>query len=263
MDRTAEIISENIRVCGERISSERLASEYWLREAVRYLSRDELTALAETLEVRENVFIARELSKRKNGIRFHPDISGKAARVDPERISMMKNKLSEVAYGCFFGREASRVTERSAFAEIFEDVYNGESSACIVPIENTDSGRLTNFYSLISDYNFKISEICDVEQSEQDRVTRFALVVPPPIEISGREIEISIASRNAFEIERILSAAAMLDISPRRIDSIPFSQIAGEYSFYLSLVAKNESEIEQFLIFLDLCKISYTPIGIF
>ena len=92
------------------------------------------------------------------------------------RISYQKNSYTELAYQRFsklLGE--ARASYAHSFPSVCEDVYNGLSEYCILPIENSAEGRLSSFIRLISQYDLKIAATCDVKIGE-DKVTRFALL---------------------------------------------------------------------------------------
>ena len=92
------------------------------------------------------------------------------------RIEYIGNNYTDEAFRFFskkLGTENALIV--SSFDELCEDVYSGKSEYGILPIENTDNGKLLRFYSLINLYELKIVSVCSVKTSD-DGHTGFALV---------------------------------------------------------------------------------------
>lgn len=264
MKSNFEIISENLGIYSGRSRAEDDAAEYWLSRAAAVLGTDELKALCKTLDERKAAFLSEKVSLSGKKINFHPDITTSAPEKKENRISLVENALSEGALKTFFGTAYTEKVIKNNFIDIFEDVYGGGASYCIAPVENTDSGKLISFYSLISNYNFKIIKTCDVEHTGGDGSTKFALISPAPVYIGGgKNIEISVTPHDTESIGRILRAAAFMRLKMRRVDSVPFAHITGEYSFYILFEAEYRQSVTDLLTFLFLEGISFTPIGIF
>lgn len=263
MKSNFEIISENLGIYSERAAVESDATEYWLMRASEVLTEDELKVLCKALDERKAAFLSEKVSLTGKKIDFHPDITLSVPERKENCVSLVENALSESALKTFFGTSHTKKVIKNNFIDIFEDVYGGGASYCIAPVENTDSGKLISFYSLISNYNFKIIKTCDVEHTGGDGSTKFALISPAPVYFGGRNIEISVTPRDTEKIGRILRTATFMGLKMKRIDSVPFAHITGEYSFYILFEANDTGAVTNLLTFLCLDEISFTPIGIF
>ncbi len=92
------------------------------------------------------------------------------------RISYQKNNYTEKAFQRFSALLGeAKAAYAHSFPSVCEDVYNGISEYCILPIENSTEGRLVSFTRLISQFDLKIVATCDVRSGE-DKTTRFALL---------------------------------------------------------------------------------------
>lgn len=61
------------------------------------------------------------------------------------------------------------------FNNVCENIISDKTFG-IVPIMNSNDGRLMSFYRLLDKYDLKISSTCDVENLNGDNITTFALV---------------------------------------------------------------------------------------
>ena len=123
-----------------------------------------------------------------------------------EKISYVKNKFTDSAYLSFTKRlHSPRCSYSDSFETICEDVFNGESEFCILPIETSTDGRLFSFYSLIDRYELKTSAICSVEHQGGTAFTRFALLKRS---LSDRDVDnITSESNAALELKISLSSS--------------------------------------------------------
>ena len=70
-----------------------------------------------------------------------------------------------------------RAATTTSFVDACEEVHNGLCEYCILPLENTHSGRLPAFTRLILRYRLQVVAVCDLENSAADgQITRFALL---------------------------------------------------------------------------------------
>ncbi|MBQ8207317.1 MAG: hypothetical protein IJZ89_01120 [Clostridia bacterium] len=276
MKKDLELISKNLAHIEERSKKDINARKYWISQLIKlikkngFISYSDISQIlrdADAFSVKDILTAAKELRAENQG-EIHGDISLEIHEKRPYIVSNFRNVLSEQTYGHFFGDKEFRIIEKDSFIDLFEDVYNERANYCIIPIENTSSGKLLNFYSLIANYNLKILSVCDVEHSGQDAYTRFALLSRPPINLLTLDqkeycFEISISSRNEDALPRLLEAASICKIHPKRIDSVPFTHLRDEYSYYIVFRIEADAAFFDFLVFLSIEGVSFTPIGIF
>lgn len=103
-----------------------------------------------------------------------PPVSGTAKG----RIAYMPSTFADKAYlrlsACV---PSPRASATAGFVDACEEVRSGLCQFCILPIENSHSGRLTAFSRLILRYRLRMVAVCDLEDgSAQGLVTRFALL---------------------------------------------------------------------------------------
>lgn len=183
------------------------------------------------------------------------------------KIEYVANRYTDNAYrrfsahiGCDKG-----IAVRS-FEELCENVYNGNSEFGILPIENTENGKLAHFYSLINKYELKIVAVCSIETSDAG-ISRFALIaksIDYPHSRFGPpdKLELFITLEKNESLSEILAAAEFCKMELYRIDSLPLSSHSGKYAL-CPIFNLNESDINSFLMFMSLDFPQYTPVGIF
>lgn len=94
------------------------------------------------------------------------------------RVAYMPSTFADKAYlrlaTCI---PSPRASATAGFVDACEEVQSGLCQYCILPVENSHSGRLTAFTRLILRYRLRIVAVCDLEDgSAQGLVTRFALL---------------------------------------------------------------------------------------
>lgn len=152
----------------------------------------------------------------------------------------------------------------SSFGELCDDISSGLSDACIIPIENTADGKLINFYSIIDRFELKIIATCEIESSDGNQITRYALL-KRHLTIPDHEkcyVEISLISAQSNTVKDILEAAVLLDLSIYRINSMPLRY--NRSSFEISSVLYGELDsIISFILFLKLNIPQHTILGLY
>lgn len=276
MDELVNIIRKNIAELSDRKLLCSNSRNYWIAELVKGLSKTEnfrFAQIADTLvrvgaDSVEDFIVAAKTLRDLSLFELHTDISLDHNEEKPKIISYFKNDLSQKAFTEFFSGDVCETVERDSYGDSFEDVYNENAFFCIAPIENTSSGKLINFYSLIANYNLKICKICDVEHQGQEASTTFALLTAAPIEICERtdknnSLEVSVSASMKDSLSRIIEAAAKCGMYSKRINSIPFEHLKNEYYYNIVFSLDKKSELLDFLCFLYLDGTTYTPIGIY
>ena len=184
-----------------------------------------------------------------------------------DTIEYVGNIYTDEAYGRFskaLGIEKG--INVGSFENVCEDVYSGSSEYGILPVENTENGKLVRFYSLINKYDLKIASVTRIETSD-DESTSFALVrknIEYPKNLFGtpERFEFFITLGNNESLSEILAAADFCSMELYRIDSLPLLDHNGEFTLCPIFKLKN-SDIESFLLFMSLDFPRFTPIGIF
>ncbi len=276
MKNAIDTIIENLKGIETELELGKKAYNLWLRELIcaarkngasSYSDFAELFKRAGITEPSELLSCAKLLKYEDLGD-IHDDFSVEIIDRPVYIVSNFCNSLSEKTYDFFFGESEYRIIPRNSFGEIFDDIINEKSNYCIVPIENNTMGTLGNFYQQIFDHDLKIVKVCDVLHPDEDSETRFALLTSAPTSLvsldeSEDHFEIVIHSSDGAILPSILEAARLCKMIPDRIDSIPLSRLKKDHSFKIVFKMLLDVNLTDFLIYLILDSISYTPVGIF
>ena len=170
-------------------------------------------------------------------------------------ISYVKNNHSEAAFIRFSKLfENPKVTYRTSFEEICEDVYNSASDYCILPIENSTGGKLLSFYSLIDKYDLKIFAVCDIDEGTSYKRTRYALISKKSlIHLKNKKnifVEFSMVEDQNYSLKNILEAAEICGLELYRIDTVSSQYDDLAFKFYHVFKTKTQ-EILPFLMYLN------------
>ena len=184
------------------------------------------------------------------------------------RIEYIGNNYTDEAFRCFsdkLGIKNALIV--SSFEELCEDVYSGNSEYGILPVENTDNGKLLRFYSLINRYDLKIISVCSVSTSDSGS-TSFALIRKsieyPNVNFDKPDmLEFLVKPGRNGSLLQILTAARFCSMDIYRIDSLPLSSIDEEFTFCFVMKLNRESRIDPFLLYMSVDFPQYTPLGIF
>ena len=199
------------------------------------INRDLLSnALSRQLSTRQKALFCIELSQRiPSPDQFFQDLLPQGEELSEfsrNRISYQKNSYTELAFQRFSKllQGDARASYAQSFPSVCEDVFNGASEYCILPIENSTEGRLTSFAHLIAQYDLKITATCDVKIGE-DKTTRFALLRRHAAPLQETEsfshlFEFSCFLSKEQEADDLLSAARICDLTPQHVALRPIER---------------------------------------
>lgn len=147
------------------------------------------------------------------------------------RIAYMPSAFADKAYLILSTHIPSpRAGATTGFVDACEEVRSGLCEYCILPVENTQSGKLTAFSRLILRYRLRIVTVCDLEDgSAEGQFTRFALLKAATEEIptltdlpngSTALLEI-LHNTGASTLSELLTAAEFCGLSPVSIHTLP------------------------------------------
>lgn len=181
------------------------------------------------------------------------------------RISYQKNRYTEEAYHIFAKllREP-RAAYVNSFPAVCEDVYNGLSEFCILPLENTAEGRLSGFTRLIVQFDMKIVAACDVPTGE-GKSTRFALLRKNRISFDLPKAH-SMYFEAVFEefdfpsAEELLFTASSFGLSLCKSD-ITTSADSHKKSTLHAVFGTDHGDLSSFLLYLAMELPDFTPLG--
>ena len=164
------------------------------------------------------------------------------------RIAYMPAAFADKAYLALSAVvDSPRAAATASFVDACEEVRSGLCEFCILPLENTHSGKLTAFTRLILRYNLQIQAVCDLENgAAEGQITRFALLraaregdFPAPLRLppEGESLYLElIHTGDSPSLTDLLSAAEFCGIRLCRVDTLPPFEEYGEDTLPLSCV---------------------------
>lgn len=164
------------------------------------------------------------------------------------RIAYMPAAFADKAYLALSAVvDSPRAAATASFVDACEEVRSGLCEFCILPLENTHSGKLTAFTRLILRYNLQIHAVCDLENgAAEGQITRFALLraaregdFPAPLRLppEGEPLYLElIHTGDSPSLTDLLSAAEFCGIRLCRVDTLPPFEEYGEDTLPLSCV---------------------------
>ena len=149
------------------------------------------------------------------------------------RIAYMPGALADKAYLRLAAYVKNpRAAAFHSFVDACEEVHGGLCEYCILPLENTHSGRLNAFTRLILRYRLRVVTVCDLENgAAEGQITRFALLcaaqegsfpsAPTPTEPSAPLYLELIHFSDSLPLTELLLAAEFCGLSLCRADTLP------------------------------------------
>lgn len=246
--------------------------------------KPQLMMLYRSLGTAERVVFCRTMAQSDHVPQHIPELVqmlyGQTDSVDREiagRIAYQRNIFTDEAYLHFSPQiHAPKATYAGSFSGVCEQVYNGLCEYCILPLENSQDGKLLRFYDLIQKYELKIVLTCDVTASDKRQTTTFGLCkrslqVPTTLLYGNRrntcfELIFRQDSDDYPSLTDLLIAAQACSLKPIRVDCLPKSDdeimIGAGYPFDISLDLEN-GDLRTFLLFLALDAPFCMPLGIY
>lgn len=187
---------------------------------------------------------------------------------EADTVVYLKNPLADVAYNVFSKHLSDpRSQYEETFADVCEEIYYSRAPYCILPIDNSDEGRMAGFSNMIRKYELKIVLTCNVESSN-GRINKFALLQRELRRIEckkgisdGEYLEIGFNFGESQRLAEVLQAAEFFGFSMNRVDSLPIYYSEKEY--YYDVVFRGKGQLEKFLFWLELEVPRYEIIGIY
>lgn len=155
------------------------------------------------------------------------------------RIAYMPGALADKAYLRLSPLvKAPRAAATAGFADACEEVQGGLCEYCMLPLENTGSGRLTAFSSLILRYRLQIIAVSDLESGgTRGQSTRIALLrtavedgFPTPLyrPPAGERLCLELFHvTDSLSLTDLLLAAEFCGMPPLRTDTLPPEEVEG------------------------------------
>ncbi len=183
------------------------------------------------------------------------------------KIAFVRNRYNERAYERFSDSVVgAKPLHSSGFSEACDEVYNGNASYAILPIENSTSGRLFSFYAIMDRYELKICAITEIESDDGSENVRYALVGRSAPRAFGKSavcaLECSLTREDGSHLADLLQTASELGATARKIDFLPLEY---DYSFYrvFCTFQLSVTDAAAFGLYLLLSYPNYNPIGFY
>ena len=196
------------------------------------VNREDLRRLTAQMGITARMTLYTMLEKRRNASeKIPPSPVLPTAR---GRIAYMPSAFADKAYLVLSPLVFSpRAGATAGFVDACEEVASGLCQYCILPIENSQSGKLTAFTRLILRYRLRIVAVCDLEDgAAEGQVTRFALLTsahlqpafpPLPEQKADTLLEI-IHLTGPSTLCEMLVAAQFCGLQPLHISTVPLSE---------------------------------------
>ena len=177
----------------------------------------------------------------------------------------------------------ARAVYSDSFSGVCEQVFNGKCEYCILPLENTQDGKLVRFYELIQKYELKIELTCSVTTSDNRHSTVFGLCCRglrwPELPLPRRDFCFEFLFWQEPEhvtLGELLTAASACSLCLVRTDCLPRSDeeilMGAGYPFALCFDVPFENgqdplyphrDFLAFLLYLAVHSPSSLPLGIY
>lgn len=176
----------------------------------------------------------------------------------------------------------ARAVYSDSFSGVCEQVFNGLCEYCILPLENSQDGKLVRFYNLVQKYELKIVLTCSVTTSDNRHSTTFGLcrrgLLWPSLMLPDKPFSFEFLFWQEPEhasLGELLTAASACSLSLVRADCLPRSDeeilIGAGYPFALHFEAlprdrasgATERDFLAFLLYLSVHSPTYLPLGIY
>jgi hypothetical protein len=177
----------------------------------------------------------------------------------------------------------ARAVYSDSFTGVCEQVFNGLCEYCILPLENTQDGKLVRFYELIQKYELKIELTCSVTTSDNRHSTVFGLcrrgLSWPDLPLPHKDFCFEFLFWQEPErvtLGELLTAASACSLTLVRADCLPRSDeeilMGAGYPFALSFdvssngsqdIALPDRDFLAFLLYLAIHSPSILPLGIY
>ncbi len=206
------------------------------------VNRDVVSRSARAMGVNLRLILYRFITERLPAARQKAPPSP-VAEAASGRIAYMAGAFADKAYDCFARLiPHARASAFHSFVDACEEVRGGLCEYGILPLENTQSGKLTAFSRLILRYDLQVVAVTDLKNgAEAGQVTRFALlkqadedsltILPsPPLGSPTRRYIELLHTTSTPSLTELLEAAAFCGLVPVRLDTLPvFEELAFLY----------------------------------
>ena len=236
--------------------------------------RELLYELSDSISASEEISLVANLLSSEMGGALKKAVAIGSSEPTPAgahaKISYVKNKYNDEAFE-HFSRSVTNAKAifATSFKEAAENVFDGRCEFCILPIANSNEGRLMSFYSLLDRYELKICETVDLDIEDSSESVRYARVGRACKEPKMRSaepqsyiFEFSITSASSDFFGPIFEAARLTDSRLLSVDSLPLEYSADSQRFFFSFSIP-QKKATLFRLFTAFKNQSYTPLGLY
>lgn len=181
------------------------------------------------------------------------------------KIAIVRNRYNEAAYTAlskFVSR--AKLVYTSSFVSACEDTYDGKCQYCILPVSDSQNGRMFGFYSAIDRYELRVCAACNIDTESTSESVKYALVgrvIPDrAYKSTQRRFEFSVISHTGKVISEITEAASVFGADLAAVDSLPV-EYGDELQKYYFTFRMSASDIRGLDLYLSEEYASYAPVG--
>lgn len=181
------------------------------------------------------------------------------------KIAIVRNRYNESAYTAlskFVSR--AKLVYAPSFISACEDAYDGKCQYCILPVADSQNGRMFGFYSAIDRYELRVCASCNVDAENASESVKYALVgrvLPDRAHKSNqRRFEFSVISHTGKIIAEITEAATVFGADLAAVDSLPV-EYGDELQKYYFTFRMPAADIRGLDLYLSEEYASYAPVG--
>ena len=278
-----KILKENLEIFSTRQETIKKQKSLTINEITELLSNDSncLEKMSEcfsdeqlNLSPEDKIFFCKKICESSLKKHIHSLLFIGSNEPTPagahSKISFIKNKYNDLAFERFstFVPNA-KADYATSFKESCENVTDGFSEYCIIPITSSTDGRLMSFYSLLDRYELKICSVTDIDDDETSKTIRYACLCRnchDPFEKKSSKGSVifefsAIDSTNDF-LPLLLLCAKEAQAEIVNIDSIPVEYSYHMQRFFFSFRIPSQNALF-FRLLTAISQENYNPIGIY
>ncbi len=172
---------------------------------------------------------------------FFPTAEDRARPYAQGVLSLVPNEAADAAKEAFepHAHFKSVIRPRS-YATACEDVHDGMSEYCILPLFHAVEGKLYAFYRLMERYELVIDRVADVPMDDGESVSRLALLRTfSPSLFGGKTgevvLSVSFMPEEHFSLGYLLSVVEALGGAASEVDSVPVGNGADSLEYGISV----------------------------
>lgn len=184
-------------------------------------------------------------------------------------FAYVRNQFSDEAFDVFsLDFEDARVKYFSNFAECVKSVADGESTYCLLPLEERGGVRLHAVSELMFRHDLKINSVTPVFGIDNSVDMKYAVLskaflLEEADEDDDRYLEIRIDSSSELSIAELLGAAAFFGHSVYRVNTVTFETEEGKKSYHTVVFRGENVDFSALLSFLTLFAKDYVAVGVY